>query len=67
MRLKTIKDLNPKRNPTLELVQCPECQTYYTYQTEYEYLAFGSEDEQILSRLTTEQALKYLDEKQGPR
>jgi hypothetical protein len=41
----------------LQLRQCPQCETFYLYRTDYEFLWGGSEDEQILERLTNEQAL----------
>lgn len=41
----------------LQLRQCPQCETFYLYRTDYEFLWGGSEDEQILERLTIEQAL----------
>lgn len=55
-----VKDLKPNNNRRLEVKQCPECKTYYLYTTDYEYLANGSEDEQILERMTEEEAVKFL-------
>lgn len=43
-----------------KLYQCPICNTYYYYYTDYEYLVNGSEDEQCLKRLTTAEAQEYL-------
>jgi hypothetical protein len=43
-----------------QVKQCPECKTHYFYRTDYEFLAGGSEDEEFLTRLTKEEALKYL-------
>lgn len=60
--LKLVKALKEKGCRCIRLEQCPECETYYLYQTDYEYLAFGSEDEQKLTRLTDEEAVKYLDQ-----
>jgi hypothetical protein len=57
---KLVKDLKPNRSRRLELHQCPQCQTYYLYKTDYEFLATGSEDDQTLTRLTDEQAATYL-------
>jgi Domain of unknown function (DUF3601) len=37
------------------LQECPECRTYYLYRTTYEYIVYGSEDEQFLRRLTDEE------------
>ncbi len=60
-KLKRIKDTAPGKTRSPELDQCPCCGTYYLYEIEYEYLATGSEDEQKLTRLTDEEAAKYLD------
>lgn len=59
-RLQNVKEIDPGRRPTETLQKCPECGTYYLYTTEYEFLATGSEDEQTLSRLTDEEAARYL-------
>ena len=59
--LKMARNLTPISNGVLELQQCPECQTYYLYRTNYEYLVYGSEDEQFLQRLADEAAAKYLE------
>ena len=56
-----VKDLKPgNTDRQLRLQQCPECKTYYLYRTDYEYLAGGTEDEQFLTRLTADEAAKYL-------
>ncbi len=60
-RLVLVKDLRPSSGRALHLKQCPECGTYYLYRTDYEYLVNGSEDEQFLTRLTSDQAAEYLD------
>jgi hypothetical protein len=60
-QLKFVKTLKPGGCRYTQLHQCPECGTYYTYRTDYEYLAFGSEDEQILTRLTDEEGVEYLN------
>jgi hypothetical protein len=59
-KLKRIKDTEPGKTRSPELDQCPHCGTYYLYEIEYEYLATGSEDEQKLTRLSDEEAAKYL-------
>ncbi|HWS99467.1 MAG TPA: hypothetical protein VN256_04275 [Pyrinomonadaceae bacterium] len=59
-RLENIRELKPGSVRYTWLRQCPECATYYLHRTDYEYLATGSEDEQILTRLTDEQAAEYL-------
>ena len=38
------------------LRRCPLCGVLYLYESSYEYLANGSEDEEVLTRLTPEQA-----------
>ena len=59
-KLAMVKDLKPDSNRSLILEQCPECGTYYLYQSDYEYLANGSEDDQQLTRLSDEEAAAYL-------
>ncbi len=59
-RLIVVKDFKPLSSRKLQLQQCPECHTYYLYETDYEYLVNGSEDEEFLQRLTAEQAQEYL-------
>jgi cyclase len=44
------------RSPRL----CPLCGTLYSYESRYEYLANGSEDEEELQRLTREEARAWL-------
>ena len=60
-KLTIIRDFRPNSDRKLQLRQCPECGTYYLYRTDYEYLAGGSEDEQTLTRLTGEEASRYLE------
>jgi len=59
--LKIVRDFQPYGSRKLQLQQCPECQTYYLYRTDYEFLVNGSEDEEELTRLTTEEAAEYLE------
>lgn len=59
-KLVTIKDINTGSGRLKQLKQCPECKTYYLYETDYEYFAFGSEDEEFLTRLINKEALKIL-------
>jgi hypothetical protein len=59
-QLITVRDFRPYGSRKLRLQQCPECGGYYLYQTDYEYLVNGSEDEETLTRLTQEQAVEYL-------
>jgi len=58
--LVTVKDLKPGSGRASMLKQCPECKTYYLYETDYEYLVNGTEDEEFLNRLTDEQLKDYL-------
>lgn len=44
--------------------RCPICGTFYQYDQSYEYLVNGSEDEEVLTRLTPAQARRYLKEQQ---
>jgi hypothetical protein len=60
--LEVVRDLKPGgAERLLQLKQCPECGTHYLYETDYEFLWFGSEDEQKLTRLTDEEAAEYLE------
>lgn len=56
-----IKDFRPGSDRSRQLKQCPDCKRYYLYETDYEYFAFGSEDEQILARLTESEAMELLN------
>ena len=60
--LKVVRDFRPYSSRKLQLQQCPDCGTYYLYETDYEYLVNGSEDEESLMRLTLEQAAEYLSQ-----
>ena len=60
-RLMTVRDLKPNSSRQLTVERCPACGTYYLYQTDYEYLAGGSEDEQRLTRLSDAAAAEYLN------
>ncbi len=59
-KLVEIHDFNPLSSRKRILKQCNECKTYYLYRTDYEYLAFGSEDEEFLERLTDSEAEELL-------
>ena len=58
-RLKLVRDLKPEACRYMYLAVCPECGTHYLFKSDYEYLAFGSEEEQILKRLTEAEVIKY--------
>ena len=64
-KLKVVRDLRPDDSRKLQLWQCPDCGGYYLYRTDYEFLVNGSEDEEILTRLTAEQAAEYLGPASG--
>ena len=60
-KLVLVKDLDPYGGRKHQILQCPECQTYYYYRTDYEYLVNGAtEDEEFLTRLTDAEAADYL-------
>jgi hypothetical protein len=40
--------------------RCPVCGTFYLYETDYEYLVNGSEDSEQLTRLTPDEACRYM-------
>jgi hypothetical protein len=44
-----------------QLRRCPQCGRYYLYESIYEYLVYGSEDEEWLRRLSDEEARTFLD------
>jgi hypothetical protein len=43
-----------------EFRRCPLCGTFYLYKYTYEYLVYGSEDEEELTRATPAQAKRFL-------
>jgi hypothetical protein len=59
--LTVVRDFKPYSNRKLQLQRCPQCETYYLYRTDYEFLVNGSEDEEELTRLTDEEAAEYLE------
>ena len=50
-RLELVRDLRPGSDRKRQLLRCPLCGTEYRLETDYEYLANGTEDEQVLVRL----------------
>ena len=62
-QLVDVRDLKPNSSRSKILEQCPVCGAYYLYETDYEYLANGSEDTQTLTRLSAEEARQYLETK----
>ena len=59
-QLLIVRDLKPNSNRKKQIQICPECGTYYLYLTDYEYLVNGSEDEESLIRLNSDQAEELL-------
>jgi hypothetical protein len=59
-QLVLIVDLKPNDYREKKLKQCKECGAYYLYETDYEYLVNGTEDEEIITRLSPEEADEYL-------
>ncbi len=53
-QLKTVKELKYDHRQVIQ--QCAECGTYYRLFSEYEFIIGGSNDEQILTRLTDDEA-----------
>lgn len=60
-RLEEIKDLKPNASRKSVVKQCPLCGQFYHYETDYEYLTNGSEDEEFLTRIDEQQARKLLE------
>ena len=60
--LVVVRDLKPNSSRALQLWQCPKCLTYYRFESDYEYLVNGSEDEQSLKRLNAEEAIQLLNQ-----
>ncbi len=58
-KLKIAKEIDTR----LQLIQCPECKTYYLMRHIYEYLIgfSGSYDESILWRITDDMGKDYLE------
>lgn len=59
-RLVVIFDFKPGSDRKKILEQCNECGTFYLYETDYEYLVNGSEDEESLTRLSGKEAEELL-------
>ena len=59
-QLDVARDFRPGSERKRQVLRCPHCGTAYLYETDYEFLAPGSEDEQHLTRLTPAQAAELL-------
>lgn len=51
-----VKDFQPSSSRKKQIQQCPECGTFYLFHSDYEYPVNGSEDEESLIRLDSDQA-----------
>jgi hypothetical protein len=57
-KLKGVRAVRHPQEGKGHLQQCPDCGAFFFFRNEYEYLATGSEDTQILIRITAEEAEK---------
>lgn len=55
-KLVTVKEVRPDHNGSSFVQQCAECDAWFLYKTTYEFLVYGSEDEQQLYRISAQQA-----------
>lgn len=55
-RLEVEIDFKPGSDRARQLQRCPKCKTWYLYETDYEFIVPGTEDEQKLTRLSEDQA-----------
>ena len=53
-------DLRSSGSRVHETVACPTCGTRYRYDTDYEYLVNGTEDEEFLNRLAVDELIAEL-------
>lgn len=58
-RLVRVPDVEPAVRRREEIKRCPVCGIFYYYLVTYEYLVDGSEDEEILTRLTPTEARRF--------
>ena len=63
--LAVAKDFRPGAERQRKILRCPHCDACYLFETDYEYLTNGSENEQRLTRLTSAQAAKLLQTGDG--
>ena len=54
------KDFRPGDERQRKLLRCPRCGTFCLFETDYEYLTNGTEDEQCLTRLPPARAAGLL-------
>lgn len=65
-KLEVVIDFKPHSDRKRILQRCPACKTWYLYESDYEFIVPGSEDEQTLTRITNDQAAEILKE-QNPK
>ena len=56
LKFKVLADFYPYSSRKNMVLQCPECNTYYHFTSDYEYLTSGTEDEQELKRISKSEA-----------
>jgi len=61
-RLLPVEDTSSYDAERHHVRRCPICGTFYQYDQSYEYLVNGSEDEEVLTRLTPTQARRFLSD-----
>ena len=59
-RLECVRDFRPGDPRAIQLLRCSGCGAWFLYRAQYEYLAGGSEDEQLIFRLDPSQAEEIL-------
>ena len=62
-RLLPAEDISTGEKEHHHVKCCPLCGTFYQYDFSYEYLVNGSEDEEVLTRLTPDQARRFLSDR----
>jgi hypothetical protein len=63
-RLTPAEDTSTYQGERHHVRRCPLCGTFYRYDQTYEYLVNGSEDEEVLVRLTPDEARNHLTDQQ---
>ena len=59
-QLELVRDFRPGSDRKRQLLRCPACGTGFWLETDHEYLTNGTEDEQVLVRLTAVQFAERL-------
>jgi hypothetical protein len=55
-RLEEVVDLGTDGSRLHRLLRCPECRRFFRYDTDYEFIVPGTEDSQVLRRLSDAEA-----------